>query len=976
MADPAAGVFPTRAHPNAKATMPVRSESFRTEARIDALRVPPQSVEAEQAVIGGLMLAPDSLDRVGDFLTAHDFYRRDQRLIYRAIRELSEKNKPFDAVTLGEWFETNALSEQIGGTGYLIELASSTPSAANIRAYAEIVREKAVMRQLIEAGTEIVNDGFQPEGRDSQEVLSAAEMKVFKIAEQGRRGRADFVPLREAMKDAFGILQERYENQGSVTGLPTGFHDLDEMTAGLQPSDLIILAARPAMGKCLSADAEIVLEDGSVATIEQVCRSRGGVIGTLTDDLRLASATPSDFVDDGIKPTFEVTTRLGRRVESTAPHPFLTLDGWKPLMELNVGDYVAVPRRLPVFGHQPMRDCEVSLLAYLIGDGGLTGSCPRFTSSNPEITAEFTACVEAFGGTVATQVERRSGFAPSWRLSADAEAVPARRQRFASALSQQVRRSGQPARALAARLGVSPATVSNWQRGKTVPAEPMIEGLCRVLEVSPASLGLADGESARRNIANPLTLWLRELGLMGKDAHAKQVPAPVFRLPRTQLAQFINRLFATDGWATVLASGQSQLGYASVSERLARQVQHLLLRFGVIAKLRQRWVKYGPSRRVSWQLDITDATSIRTFIADIGIHGKQAAVDAVSRALAQRQPHGNVDHVPREAWGLVEQAKGAMSWAELARRTGHSDSNSHVGQRALSRERLARIAMVLQDARLAALASSDVVWDRIESIVSTGQQQVYDLTVPGTHNFIANDICVHNTTLALNIAEFGALKTKKAVAVFSMEMSASQLAFRLISSIGRVNATRLRTGQLEDEDWSRVNMAIKMLSDVKVFIDDTPALSPDVLRSKARRIKREHDLGLIVVDYLQLMQVPGSAENRTNEISEISRSLKALAMELKVPVIALSQLNRGLESRTDKRPVMSDLRESGAIEQDADIIMFIYRDDYYNKDSPDKGLAEVIIAKQRNGPTGTTKLAFIKNITKFESLASGGGGDY
>ena len=395
----------------------------------------------------------------------------------------------------------------------------------------------------------------------------------------------------------------------------------------------------------------------------------------------------------------------------------------------------------------------------------------------------------------------------------------------------------------------------------------------------------------------------------------------------------------------------------------------MLLRFGVIAKLRQRWVKYGPSRRVSWQLDITDATSIRSFIADIGIHGKQAAVDAVSRALAQRQPHGNVDHVPREAWGLVEQAKGTMSWAELARRTGHSDSNSHVGQRALSRERLARIAMVLQDARLAALASSDVVWDRIESIVSTGQQQVYDLTVPGTHNFIANDICVHNTTLALNIAEFGALKTKKAVAVFSMEMSASQLAFRLISSIGRVNATRLRTGQLEDEDWSRVNMAIKMLSDVKVFIDDTPALSPDVLRSKARRIKREHDLGLIVVDYLQLMQVPGSAENRTNEISEISRSLKALAMELKVPVIALSQLNRGLESRTDKRPVMSDLRESGAIEQDADIIMFIYRDDYYNKDSPDKGLAEVIIAKQRNGPTGMAKLKFFGEYTRFDNLA-------
>jgi replicative DNA helicase len=419
----------------------------------------------------------------------------------------------------------------------------------------------------------------------------------------------------------------------------------------------------------------------------------------------------------------------------------------------------------------------------------------------------------------------------------------------------------------------------------------------------------------------------------------------------------------------VLASGQAQIGYASVSEPLARQVQHLLLRFGVVAKLRQRWVKYRETRRPSWQLDITDADSIRTLIADIGIYGKQPAIDAVSKALADRRPHSNIDHVPVAVWDRIAKAKGDLSWAELARRSGHSDSNSHVGRRALSRDRLARIALVLQDAGLAALASSDVVWDRIESITATGQQQVYDLSIPGTHNFIANDICVHNTTLALNIAEHAAYKTKKAVIVYSMEMSASQLAFRLISSIGRINATRLRTGQLEDEDWSRVNMAIKMLSDMKIFIDDTPALSPDVLRSKARRIKREHDLGLIVIDYLQLMQVPGSSDNRTNEISEISRSLKALAMELKVPVIALSQLNRGLESRTDKRPVMSDLRESGAIEQDADIITFIYRDEYYNKESNDKGLAEVIIAKQRNGPTGTVKLKFFGEYTRFDNLA-------
>ncbi|PBJ83195.1 replicative DNA helicase [Lysobacteraceae bacterium NML93-0399] len=447
----------------------------RSDARVEQLRVPPQSVEAEQAVLGGLMLVPDAYDRIADLLVPDDFYRRDHQKIYSAIQELAEKSKPFDAVTLGEWFDSNGLSELVAGGAYLGELASTTPSAANIRAYAEIVRDKAILRQLIDVGTEIVNDGFQPEGRDSSEILAKAEQQVFKIAEAGAQGRTDFTAINKAMADAFDVLQTRYTNGGGVTGLPTGYTEFDEMTAGLQPTDLIILAARPAMGK---------------------------------------------------------------------------------------------------------------------------------------------------------------------------------------------------------------------------------------------------------------------------------------------------------------------------------------------------------------------------------------------------------------------------------------------------------------------------------------------------------------TTFALNIAEYAAIKTKKAVGVFSMEMSASQLALRLISSNGRINATRLRTGQLEDEDWSRVSSAIRMLKETKIFIDDTPGLGPDVLRAKCRRLKREHDLGLVVIDYLQLMSVPGNSENRATEISEISRSLKGLAKELNVPVIALSQLNRSLETRADKRPVMADLRESGAIEQDADIIIFIYRDDYYNKEtSPDKGLAEIIIGKQRSGPTGSVKLKFFGEYTRFDNLS-------
>jgi replicative DNA helicase len=224
----------------------------------------------------------------------------------------------------------------------------------------------------------------------------------------------------------------------------------------------------------------------------------------------------------------------------------------------------------------------------------------------------------------------------------------------------------------------------------------------------------------------------------------------------------------------------------------------------------------------------------------------------------------------------------------------------------------------------------------------------------------------------MNIAENAAIKQGKPVAVFSMEMPGEQLAMRMMSSLGRIDQHKLRTGKLSDEDWPRVTSAVGILSEAPLFIDDTPALTPVDLRARARRLKREHgELGLIVIDYLQLMQGSGkSNENRATEISEISRGLKALAKELNVPVVALSQLNRSLEQRPNKRPVMSDLRESGAIEQDADVIVFIYRDEVYNEDSPDKGMAEIIIGKQRNGPIGTSRLTFMGKFTRFENYIS------
>lgn len=446
--------------------------SFPSSAQTDYLKVPPHSVEAEQAVIGGLLLDNRAWEDIGDRVSESDFYRGDHRLLFNAIRSLEEKSQPFDAVTLSEWLEKNGQLEDVGGMAYIGRLAKETPTAANIVAYADIVRERSVLRQLIAVGTDIAGSGFNTEGRGSRELVEIAEKRIYEIAEEDMRGRGGFRDIKELLTKTVEEIDYLFQAEGNITGVPTGFDKFDDSTTGLHAGELIIIAGRPSMGK---------------------------------------------------------------------------------------------------------------------------------------------------------------------------------------------------------------------------------------------------------------------------------------------------------------------------------------------------------------------------------------------------------------------------------------------------------------------------------------------------------------TTFAMNIAENAAIGHKTPVAVFSMEMPGEQLAMRMISSLGRIDQHHVRTGQLTDEDWPRITSAVHMLSEAKLFIDDTPALSPGEVRARARRIKRQHGLGLVVLDYLQLMQVPGGGENRATEISEISRGLKAMAKELNVPVIALSQLNRSLEQRTDKRPIMSDLRESGAIEQDADLIVFIYRDEVYNEDSPDKGMAEIIIAKQRNGPIGKSVLTFLGKYTKFEN---------
>jgi replicative DNA helicase len=447
------------------------------DKQVAAVKMPPHSIEAEQSVLGGLMLDNDAWDKVSEKVVEHDFYLRSHRFIFSAMSRVAEANQPIDLITVSETLERSQQLADVGGFAYLGEIAKNTPSAANILAYADIVRERAVVRDMISVAHDIADAGYDPQGRNSAELLDFAETKVFKIAEQRANANEGPEPINNILSKTIDKIDELFRNPsaGGLTGVSTGYMDLDKMTNGMQPSDLIIVAARPSMGK---------------------------------------------------------------------------------------------------------------------------------------------------------------------------------------------------------------------------------------------------------------------------------------------------------------------------------------------------------------------------------------------------------------------------------------------------------------------------------------------------------------TTFAMNLCEHAAMTSDKPVLIFSLEMPSEQIMMRMLASIGRIDQTKVRTGQLADEDWARLSSAIELLNNSKMYIDDASGLTPTEVRSRARRVAREHGgLSMIMVDYLQLMTVPGLSENRTLEIAEISRSLKALAKELKVPVVALSQLNRSLEQRADKRPVNSDLRESGSIEQDADLIMFIYRDEVYNDDSPDKGTAEVIIGKQRNGPIGRIRLTFHGRYSRFDNYA-------
>jgi replicative DNA helicase len=822
--------------------------------------VPPQNIEAEESVLGAMLVAEPTLTRVIDEvkLNAADFYLDKHAEIFTCVHDLYAASKPVDELSVTEALTQRNKIEEAGGKHYVSELAAKVPAAGNAKHYAEIVQQNSLLRRLLGAGQQIQGWVHERDGQP-RELSERAEKLLFDVAHKEQA--SDFRLLSEILHDEVDRLEKLSTGEIELTGTPSGFRDIDAITGGFQPGNLIIVAARPAMGKCSARNSLIYDPHTGVrrtvgALYESFECGEEVWVASLGPDLKMKPAKVAAIESNGRRKVYRLTTRLGRWTEATANHPVLTSFGWQELGEVNAGDRIAVPRRLP----RPTRpielpDHEVVLLAALIADGAITQATPRFCfGAESKIVGEVEQAATAYGVRMQVVGSRAHGNAT-----------------------------------------------------------------------------LSRGPGARRN---PVTEMLQGHGLMGLRSAEKFVPDAIFGLSDEQLTRFLGVLYGCDGHV-YCSDRLAQIGYTTISERLAHDVQHLLLRLGIVATIRTlKRPVYDGTGKVAREVRITSQESLRRFCELVSIPGAD-----VSEATGRPRNH-----------------------------------NWHVGGRAPSRGLVGELTAAVVSPALEELCDSDIWWDEVASVEYVGEEETYDLDVPGLRNFVADDIIVHNSAIVANIAENVAVKKQMPVAFFSLEMSEVELAQRFIACRARISGDKLRKGQVSQKDWPKVVRACNELEEAPLWFDDSSDLGVLDLRAKARRLHaQEQDkggLGLIIVDYLQLMRTDDPRANRVEQVGQISRGLKILARELEVPVLAISQLSRAPEQRSPPKPMLSDLRESGNLEQDADLVAFLFREDYYRDpdDEPD-GLADLIIAKHRNGPIGTPKLVFLDRFPKFADFA-------
>jgi len=753
-------------------------------------RTPPQDVAAEQSVLGGMMLSKDAIADVIEVLRSTDFYRPAHELIFDAVLELYGRGEPADAVTVSDELTKKGSLARVGGAPYLHTLISSVPTAANAGYYARIVRERAVLRRLVEAGTKIVQLGYATTGGDVDDLVNAAQSEVYAVTE--RRTSEDYLPIGQLIEATVDEIEAAGHRGEGMIGVPTGFADLDRLTNGLHPGQMIVLAARPAIGKALALGTPLPTPSGWTTMGEVAVGDQ--VIGADGRPTRVVAVTE---VMQG-RPCFEVQFCDGSMIVADAEHQWLT--------------------------NQLLTDQQ-----------GV---------ASVRTTAEIAHTLSA--------------------------------QTREAALNHSVSTTA-PLDLPEGELLVQPYTLGAWLGAGAGTG-------------ASSTLASADPEIVMRLEADELVgdAHLGTIGVLG-DEH---IPAAYLRGSHRQRRDLLAGLLDTAGALTPTGLVQ----FTSTNFRLADDVRELVVSLGHRCRVSHRRGRGAP---------LTSPTEITiSFSTDDEVFWLER------KRLAHKEcgQLGVADHGSR----FITEVRPVDS----------------------------------QPVRCIQVDADDHLYLAGASMIPT-----------------------HNSTLGLDIARSASIRHGLTSVIFSLEMSRTEITMRMLSAEAKIPLQKLRQGRLEDTDWTKMARTMGELSDAPLFIDDSPNMSLMEIRAKCRRLKQRHDLKIVIIDYLQLMSSGKRVESRQQEVSEFSRALKLLAKELEVPVIAISQLNRGPEQRTDKKPQMSDLRESGSIEQDADMVILLHREDAYERESPRAGEADFIVAKHRNGPTDTITVAFQGHYSRFVDMA-------
>jgi replicative DNA helicase len=721
----------------------------------DFERTPPHDIAAERCVLGGMLLSRDAISDVIEVIRPRDHYRPAHQIVHEVILDLYGRGEPADAVTVAAELTRRGEVARVGGADYLHTLIASVPTAANAGYYARIVRERAILRRLVEVGTRIVQLGYAGDG-DADDLVDLAQAEVYAVTD--RRSSEDYLPLSEIMPGALDEIEAIGSRGGGMTGVPTGFADLDALTNGLHAGQMIVIAARPALGKALALDTPLPTPDGWTTMGEVAAGDQ--LIGADGRPTTVVAAT--EVMHD--RPCYEVEFGDGTRIVADAQHQ------WQ----------IAPPRG---GSHQPvtLRTTE-QLAAALRGPGG--GSAGY-----------------------SVPVARPAGLAE--------RCLPL------------------PPYALGGWLG---AGADDSARIIITDPEVVLAIESEGLQVIPLPNGdghysIADGRPDQGG-DRTVTEVLRRLGVLG-DRH---IPAGYLRASETQRRCLLAGLL--DALGEVAADGS--VVFATAGERLAAGTRELVLSLGYQATMT---APAAGDPTACYTVAFTPADKVFRLPRKLARQACQASPGSLRRHIADVRP---VSSVP---------------------------------------------------VRCVQVSSPDGLYLASRSWIPT-----------------------HNSTLALDLARAASVQHGMATVIFSLEMSRNEITMRLLSAEARVPLHTMRTGQLSDEDWTRLARRMSEVADAPLFIDDSPNMSMMEIRSKCRRLKQRHDLRMVIIDYLQLMSSPKRVENRQQEVSEMSRSLKLLAKELEVPVIAVSQLNRGPEQRQDKRPMLSDLRESGCMTADTALL--------------------------------------------------------